>query len=338
MKKTLLITWWTWYIWSHAVVAFEEAWYKTVIIDNLVNSSIKTLDWIEKILWYKPDFFEVDLRNKKKLEEVFEKYDFDWVVHFAWLKSVKESCINPFEYFDNNIIWSIRLFEVMNKFWVKNIIFSSSATVYKSKEKIQWYIESDEVWNTTNTYWTTKFLLENILFDLSKFSWFKVMNLRYFNPIWAHKSWFIWEVPNWIPNNLLPYVMKVITWELEFVNIFWNDYNTKDWTWVRDYIDVCDLIDWHLKAYSNIKNYSSNWFFESFNLWTWNWVSVLEIINLVSNISWKDINYKIVWRRVWDLPEVFCNPIKSLEKLNWKAKTSLEVSIRNSYNFYLNNI
>lgn len=352
MKKTILITGWTGYIWSHGVVAFEKAWYKTVIVDNLVNSSKNTLDWIKNILGYTPDFFEVDLRDKNKLREIFKKYDFDWVLHFAWLKAVWESCQKPLEYFDNNINWSLVLFELMEEFRVKNIIFSSSATVYKNinpplslMEGNRWLSEDNPVWECSNPYGTTKFLIENILKDLSRFSGFNVINLRYFNPIWAHNSGNIWENPNWLPNNLLPYVMKVATWELKEVNVFWNDYDTPDGTWVRDYIDVVDLIEGHLAGYEfllthpnlplSLREENSNiWFFETFNLWTGSWVSVLEIIQNVEKVTWKNIPYKIVDRRSWDLAEVYCNPEKAHKVLNWKANTSLEDSIKNMWKFY----
>lgn len=328
MKKTILITWGTGYIGSHWVVAFEQAWYKTVIVDNFVNSNIETLDWIEKIIGYKPDFYEVDLRDKSKLEEVFEKYNFDWVIHFAWLKAVWESCEKPLEYFDNNIVWTIKLLELMEKYNVKNIVFSSSATVYEPTNKSP-LNEKMKTGNCFNPYWTTKLLIENILKDLSSFSWFNVMNLRYFNPIWAHSSWYIWENPEWIPNNLLPFIMKVATWELDKVKVFWNDYNTIDGTWVRDYIDVVDLIDGHLKAYKNIKKW-----FNVYNLWVGKWVSVLEMIEVVRKITWKEIPYEIAPRRAWDLAEVYCNPEKAFTELWWKAKTSLEDSIKNSWKFY----
>lgn len=334
MKKTILITGWTWYIWSHAVVAFEQKWYKCVIVDDLVNSSVETLNSIEKIIWYKPDFFEVDLRDKDKLKEVFSKYNFDWVIHFAWLKAVWESCEKPLEYHDNNIVWSLKLFELMDEFLVKNIIFSSSATVYEASNFVwnKWVSESWTTWNTINPYGTTKFILEQILRDLANYSWFRVMNLRYFNPIWAHMSWLIWENPNWIPNNLLPYIMKVATWELEILSVFWDDYDTIDWTWVRDYIDVVDLIDWHLKAYEKIS--WEDWFFEIYNLWTGKWTSVLEIIKESEKVIWEKINYKIVWRRSWDLASVFCNPEKAEKELGWKAKISLRESLKNSWKFY----
>ncbi len=327
-QKTILVTWWTGYIWSHWVVAFEQAWYKTVIVDNLCNSSKDTLDGIEEILWYKPDFYEVDLRDKSLLEEVFSKYNFDWVIHFAWLKAVWESCEKPLEYFDNNLVWSIYLFELMEKYAVKNIIFSSSATVYNPDNQVP-FSETNSTWTTTNTYWTTKLLTEKILEDLSKFAWFNVMNLRYFNPIGAHKSGKIWEDPEGIPNNLLPYILKVARWDFKEVWVFWDDYDTIDWTWVRDYIDVVDLIDWHLKAYKNLKSW-----FNTYNLWVWKWSSVLEMIKKVENIVWKKIAYKILGRRKGDLATVYCDPTKAENELWWKAKVSMDESLENSLKFY----
>ena len=177
-KKIILITGGIWYIWSHAVVAFEQSGYKTVIVDNLDNSCLSTYRNIWEILGYKPDFYEIDLRDKEKLNEIFKKYKFDWVLHFAWLKAVGESCEKPLHYFDNNVVGSLRLFELMQEYSVKNIIFSSSATVYDweiyENTDFSWALETDKIWNTSNPYGTTKFLLENILNDLSKFSKFNV--------------------------------------------------------------------------------------------------------------------------------------------------------------------
>ncbi len=337
-KKIILITGGIWYIWSHAVVAFEEAGYKTVIIDNLDNSCLSTYRNIWEILWYKPDFYEVDLRDKEKLEEVFKKYTFDWVLHFAWLKAVGESCEKPLHYFDNNVIWSLRLFELMQEYSVKNIIFSSSATVYDwviyEKSDFSWAVESDTTWNTTNPYWTTKFLLENILNDLSKFSWFNVINLRYFNPIWAHNSGLIWENPEWIPNNLLPFIMKVAIWELPYLNVFWDDYETIDGSWVRDYIDVVDLIDGHLKAYEFLENLDFSWFIDTFNLWTWVWTSVFQMIEASNKVTWKQIAFKVAPRRVGDLASVYCNPSKAKTILDWESKTTIQDSLKNAWKFY----
>ena len=331
MKKKILITWGLWYIGSHAVVAFEEAWYETVILDNLSNSCVTTLRNIQSILGYKPRYYECDLRDRKKVFEVFAENKFDWVIHFAWAKAVWESCENPIYYFQNNISGSLFLFEAMEKYSVKNIIFSSSATVYHQDNHMP-LLEENKLW-TTNPYWTTKLLLEKILEDLSEFSWFNVINLRYFNPIWAHNSGKIGEDPEGIPNNLLPFIMKVATWELETLQVFGEDYETIDGTWVRDYIDVNDLVDWHLLAYKKLEEQKNN-FCDVFNLWIGKWLSVLEMIESSKKITWKNISFKIGERRKWDIWEVYCNPEKAKEKLWFEAKITLEESLENSWRFY----
>lgn len=335
--QTILLTWWTWYIWSHWAVELLELWYNVVIIDNLSNSEKIVLEKIKQITNKSPKFYQWDLRDETILETIFSENNIDIVIHFAWAKAVWESCEIPFFYYENNIVWSINLFKIMEKYNCKNIIFSSSATVYDSIEKSP-LNENNQTWNTSNPYWTTKFIIENILKDLANHKWFKIVNLRYFNPIWAHKSWLIWENPSWLPNNLLPYIMKVVVWELENVWIFWNDYDTKDWTWERDYIHVVDLINWHIASIDFIKKYvEKKWFFEVFNLWTGNSTSVLEIINITKEITNKDISYKILKRRAWDLDKSYCNPKKAQDILNWKAKYSIKEAIKDSYNFIKNN-
>ena len=360
--KTILLTWATWYIGSHWAVSLLEKWYNVIILDNLSNSNKSSLDAIEKITWKRPLFYEIDLRNKEDLEIVFKENKIDSIIHFAWAKAVWESCTLPFYYYENNIIWSLNLFELMGKYEVLNIIFSSSATVYKPDEKAP-FNENTSTWNTTNPYWTTKFIIENILRDLSNHKNFNVINLRYFNPVWAHKSWLIGEDPNDIPNNLLPFIMKVASWELKEINIFWDDYDTIDWTGVRDYIHVVDLVKGHLKAWEfiedntgqtqgtaptntgrgepcvhpeNSKNLPKNGFIEYINLWTWNWTSVIEMINYTSEVIWKKLAYKIVDRRTWDLASSYCIADKAKKLLNWEAKLSVKQAINDSWNFIKN--
>ena len=333
MKKTLLITGGTGYIGSHAVVAFSQLWIKVVIVDNLSNSNIWVLENIKNILWYEVDFFHVDLRDAVSLKKIFETYHFDGVLHFAGLKSVWESTSNPWEYFDVNISGSLKLFEMMEKFQVKNIIFSSSATVYQAKNDITWwYTETDEVWNCSNPYGTTKHIIEQILTDYSKFKWFQVANLRYFNPIWAHPSGKIGENPNGIPNNLLPILMQVAKWVREKIQVFWNDYPTPDGSGIRDYIDVNDLIDWHIQAWKYLEN-TDTWIFEIFNLGTGYGTSVLEMITKTQQVTETNISYEITQRRPWDLAEVYCNPNKAKNILWWKPQISIEESIQNNWKF-----
>ncbi len=331
MKKKILITGGLGYIGSHAVVAFEQAWYETIILDNLSNSCVTTLRNIQAILGYKPKYFECDLRDRKSVFEIFESHNFDGVLHFAWAKAVWESCEQPIYYFQNNISGSLFLFEAMEKFWVKNIIFSSSATVYHQENNMP-LIEQNKLW-TINPYWTTKLLLEKILEDLSQFAGFNVINLRYFNPIWAHPSWKLWEDPDGIPNNLLPFIMKVANGELKTLWVFWDDYDTIDGTGVRDYIDVNDLVDGHLLAYKKLEEKSNN-FCDVYNLWVGKGISVLEMIDASRKITGQEISYEILKRREGDVAEVYCNPSKAKEELWFETKVSLNESLENSWKFY----
>lgn len=334
MKK-ILLTWATWYIGSHTALEFIEKWYEIVIVDNLYNSDISVLKNIEKITWVLPKFYEIDLKDKQNLEKVFKENKFDTVVHFAWLKAVWESCEKPFLYYENNIIWSLNLFELMLKYSVKNIIFSSSATVYDSTAWKAPFFENNITWKTTNPYGTTKLVIENILRNLSNHKWLNVVNLRYFNPIWAHKSWFLGENPNNIPNNLLPYVMKVAIWELEVLKVFGWDYDTEDGTCKRDYIHVMDLADAHFKAFKFLQN-SSKKIYEEINIWTGFATSVLEIIKMTNEVTWENLPYKITDRRAWDVDIVYCNADKAKKLFDWQAKLSVKEAVEDQYKFVIN--
>jgi len=300
------------------------------------NTEISVLENITQILGYRPDFFGCDLRDMKQLEEIFEKYDFDGVVHFAGLKSPRESCDRANEYFDNNITWSLKLFACMEKYGVMKIIFSSSAAIYSTQGMHKKGLdENADIWNTNHPYGSTKLILENILWDLAKFSWFQVISFRYFNPIWAHTSWLLWENPVWIPNNLFPYIMKVASGDLDYISVFGNDYNTHDGTGIRDYIDVNDLVRGHILWYEYFDTIGQNVAcFEVFNLWTWLWISVIEAITSVSNVLWKDISYVFEDRRLGDLAEVYCNPMRAKNILWWTSKVTLDESIKNTLYYH----
>ncbi len=330
--KTILLTGGTWYIGSHTAVNFLEKWYEIVILDNLYNSDKSVLDSIKKITRKTPKFYEGDILDKDILTKIFSENKIDTVVHFAWLKAVGESCEKPFMYYENNIVWSLHLFEVMDDFWVKNIIFSSSATVYDTLRDTAPFSEKDITGNTTNPYGTTKYILENILRDLAHYKNFNVINLRYFNPIWAHKSWLIWEDPNDIPNNLLPYVMKVAVWDLEYLQVFGWDYHTKDWTGERDYIHVVDLAEAHFDAFLFMEKRKEN-IYEEINIGTWVPTSVLEIIKITDDVIEKKLPYKIVEKRAWDVDIMYCEAKKAKKLLNWKAKLSLKEAIEDQYRF-----
>ncbi len=331
-----------------------------MIIDNLSNSSDDVIEKIKAIVSRDSrsavptlKFYKWDLRNKSNIETVFQENKIDWVIHFAGAKSVWESCEKPFYYWENNVAATTNLVEIMDKHWCKNIIFSSSATVYDPVGTPPFSEQSKTGWDIANPYWTNKYVIEHMLRDMSQHRNFNSVCLRYFNPVWAHESGLIWEDPNDIPNNLLPFIMKVASWELQEIKIFWDDYDTIDWTGVRDYIHVVDLVEGHLKAWEYIDNntgqtqgtaptntskdescvHPENGFIEYINLWTWNWTSVLEMVNYTSDIVWKKLPYCIVSRRTWDLASSYCIATKAKKLLNWKAKLSVKQAIKDSWNF-----
>lgn len=345
-SKTILITWWLGYIGSHTATVFGEAWYDIIILDNLSNSHPEVLDSISEIMWKKPTFYNIDLRDIESLEKVFKNHpEIDWVIHFAWKKSVWESCQDPFLYYDNNVTGINNLLKLMQKYDKKNIVFSSSATVYDAPKLLPPFSENDRLW-TYNPYGTTKLIMEYILKDLATFKWFNVVNLRYFNPIWAHNSWSIGENPKWIPSNLVPYVLKVAKWDIDMVQIYWNDYDTEDGTGVRDYIHVMDVADAHLNAFNQLLEYrkyqqennieENKWYFDTFNIWTWDWKSVKEIIELVRKITEKEVVSKVVDRRPWDVDTSIANPQKAKQVLGWEYKRSIYQAIEDARRFINN--
>ena len=326
MQKTLLVTGGAGYIGSHAAVAFAQAGYKVVILDNFANAGRENLDGITKILGREVDFFECDITDRSGLEAIFEKYHFDGVLHFAGLKAVGESCEKIGEYHEKNIFGSIVLFDVMEKFGVKKLIFSSSATVYDQKN-LPPFIEEMPT-GTTNPYGTCKLVIEKLIEDYTMHKDWQAISLRYLNPIGAHSSGFISEIPQGIPNNLLPYIFDVARGKRTEVRVFGDDYPTQDGSGVRDYIDINDLVDAHLLAYENLQNGH-----EIFNVGTGKGTSVFEMIALVEKISDQKIPYEVMSRRSGDLAIVFASAQKITDKLGWKAKNSVEDAIVSGWNF-----
>ena len=335
--KRLLITWWLWYIGSHMVERAIRDWFDVTIIDDMSNTSVTVLDNINKIFnteWYKIDR-EYDLRLISKsywkitIDDLYEN-NYSACINFAWFKAVWESCENPFKYYKNNLNEFINFLEVLDKKWIKDFIFSSSATVY------EWEWEFDEhtsTW-TTNPYWTTKLVSEMILEDLVKFKWFNVVSLRYFNPIGSHSSKLIWEYTEQ-PNNLLPIIAEVIVWKRKELKVYWDDYKTKDWTCERDYIWINDLIDWHMKAYDSfIKDRLSVWDFYTMNLWTWKPMSVLEMKDLVEKATWLTIPFSIWERREWDKWSFYANSDLAKNVIWFKVKDEYEKIIKDYIDFF----
>lgn len=325
----ILVTGGIGYIGSHTCVELLEAGYEIVVIDNLSNSKIEVVDKIKEISGKDFKFYKGDCCDKNILTKIFLENEISAVIHFAGFKAVGESVTLPLKYYRNNLDSTITLLEVMNEFCVKKIAFSSSATVYGKPETLP--IKEDFSLSTTNPYGTTKLMIENILRDLftSDNEW-SIAILRYFNPIGAHKTGLIGENPNDIPNNLMPYIVKVATHELECLSIFGNDYDTKDGTGVRDYIHVVDLAKGHIKALEKILKDNG---VDAYNLGTGNGYSVLEIVNTFINVNKIDVNYKITDRRPGDIDACYADPTYAKEKLNWEANLGIEEMCKDAYNF-----
>jgi len=325
----ILVTGGTGYIGSHTCVELLNEGYEIVIIDNLSNSNINVIDKIKEITNKDFKFYEGDCCNKEILIKIFEENNIDAVIHFAGFKAVGESVAKPIKYYRNNLDSTLTLLEVMNEYNCKKIAFSSSATVYGSPKSLP--IKETFPLSTTNPYGTTKLIIEGILRDLYKSdnNW-SIAILRYFNPIGAHKSGLIGENPNDIPNNLMPYIVKVANKELECLSIFGNDYDTSDGTGVRDYIHVVDLAKGHIKAVEKILNDNG---VDAYNLGTGIGYSVLDIVNTFMKVNNIEIKYKIVDRRPGDIAACYADPSYAKEKLNWEATLGIEEMCKDSYNF-----
>lgn len=331
--KTILLTGGAGYIGSHTCILLFQAGYNVVIVDNLSNSYTEVFQRIEKICGKQPDFVHADIRNESALDKVFKDYDVYAVIHFAGLKAVGESVEKPLLYYRNNVEGSLCLFEQMNKHNVKRIIFSSSATVYGDPASLP--ITEEFPLSATNPYGKNKLMVEEILKDISYSDkdWHVVL-LRYFNPVGAHESGLIGEDPNGIPSNLMPYVAQVAIGKLPHINVFGDDYPTRDGSGVRDYIHVMDLAAGHIKALDVIDNQCGC---QVYNLGTGSGYSVLDIIKTFAQISGRNVPFKIANRRAGDIAECYTDPGLSKKNLNWEAEYGLNEMIRDHWNWQKNN-
>ncbi len=317
----ILVTGGTGYIGSHTVVELLTIGEEVVIVDNLSNSKICVLDRIETITGKRPTFYQVDLLDREALDAVFSAHKITSVIHFAGLKAVGESVEQPLRYYHNNLTGTFVLCELMKKHGVKELVFSSSATVYGVPKSVP--ITEDFPLSTTNPYGETKLMIERILADLCKAEPdMSVAILRYFNPIGAHKSGLIGEDPCGIPNNLLPYTTQVAIGRLPYLQVHGDDYDTVDGTGVRDYIHVVDLALAHLKALEYAHKTKG---IDYFNIGTGNGYSVLQMVKAVEKAFGKPVPYKIGARRPGDVAECYANPEKAAKVLGWKAERDLTV-------------
>jgi UDP-glucose 4-epimerase len=318
------------YIGSHTVIALIEEGFEPIVIDNLSNSKLEVKDKIEKITGKKLKVYIEDVCNEESLDKIMTENNITDVIHFAGYKAVGESVAKPIMYYENNLLSTISLLKQMKKHNVKNIIFSSSATVYGQPEKLP-ITEDSKVGGTTNPYGTTKLMIEKILSDVYKSdNEMNITILRYFNPVGGHVSGLLGESPNGIPNNLMPYIVRVAVGKLECLSVFGNDYDTKDGTGVRDYIHVVDLAKGHIAAIKHMNG------LRYYNLGTGTGYSVLELVNAFEKVNNLKVNYKIVERRPGDIASCYADPSKALKELNWKAEKTLEDMMKDSYRFIEN--
>ena len=320
----------TGYIGSHTCVELLNAGHDVVIFDNLSNSSEDVLDKIEEICGKRPKFYKADMLCPDELESVFSENTIDAVIHFAGLKAVGESVAKPWEYYNNNVCGTLNLIHIMDKYGVKKLVFSSSATVYGDPAFVP-ITEECPLGITTNPYGETKKMLERILSDYqkAKADWHIVL-LRYFNPIGAHESGLIGEKPNGIPNNLMPYIMQVAVGKLTQLRVFGDDYHTPDGTGVRDYIHVVDLAKGHVAVMKKFEDAPGVFIY---NLGTGVGYSVLDIVHAFEKANQIDIPYVITERRPGDIDSCYSDPSKAEKELGWKAQFDLETMCRDSYRF-----
>ena len=323
------------FIGSHTAVELLNSGKDIVIVDNFSNSKPKALDAIRKITGKDFKFYEIDYLDREELEKVFEENKIDAVLNFAGYKAVGESVKKPLEYYENNVSGCIVLLETMRKYNVKKFVFSSSATVYGQPERIP-LTEDCKVGGTTNPYGTSKLFIEQILKDLynSDNSW-DICILRYFNPVGAHESGLIGEEPQGVPNNLMPYVVRVAAGELKELSVFGNDYDTPDGTGVRDYIHVVDLAKGHICALNKLDKEGSGLFI--YNLGTGTGYSVLDMVKAFEQITGKKVPYKIAPRRAGDIATCYSDPTKAKEELGWTAEKGIKEMCEDSWNFIQKN-
>ena len=329
----ILVTGGTGYIGSHTCVELIEAGHEVIIVDNLYNSKIDVLDKIEQICGVKPKFYKVDILDKEGMEKVFTENEFDAVIHFAGYKAVGESVEIPLTYYENNISGSIVLYQLMKKYKVRDLVFSSSATVYGDDFEVP-FKEEYGLGTTTNPYGTTKKMNEMIITDMNKADEENsAVLLRYFNPIGAHSSGLIGEIPNGIPNNLVPYIAQVASGQRDYLRVWGNDYDTIDGTGVRDYIHVVDLAKAHVKAIEYAAKHKGT---EVINIGTGRGYSVLEVLHAYEKACGHEIPYKIMDRRPGDIAVCYADTKKAKDLLGFEAKYDIDQMCEDSYRFTCN--
>jgi UDP-glucose 4-epimerase len=332
----ILITGGAGFIGSHTFVVLKENGFTPVILDNFSNSSLNVISQLEKITSNEVIFVEGDVNNKKDLDQIFSQWNIQGVIHFAASKAVGESVENPLKYYRNNVSATILLLEKMIEYGVRNLVFSSSCTVYGQPKALP-VTESAEIQVATSPYGNTKQICEEIISDTVRAkSPLSAISLRYFNPIGAHPSGLIGELPLGPPANLIPFLTQSVAGLRGPLNVYGNDYPTPDGTAIRDYIHVCDLANAHVKALQYLMDQNATNFYDFFNIGTGNGSSVLEVIRNFERATGEKVNYEIQDRRIGDVTAVYASTEKSNKTLNWKAEISLEQSLKDAWTWQQN--
>ena len=334
MKGKILVTGGTGYIGSHTVVELQNAGFEVVIVDDLSNSTEVVVDQIEQITGIRPEFHRFNLQNLELLEKLFEHSKvIDAVIHFAAFKAVGESVAKPLQYYRNNLLSLINLFDCMERFQVKNLVFSSSCTVYGQPDQLP-VTEQTPRQTAESPYGNTKIVCEDIIRDNTRANpEIHTIALRYFNPIGAHPSALIGELPNGVPNNLVPFVTQTAAGIREQLQVFGDDYNTPDGSCIRDYINVVDLAKAHVISIERLLNQQNEGPFEFFNVGTGNGVSVLGLLHAFERATGQKVNYKIVGRRAGDIEQIYADTTKANKVLGWKSDVSLEDTLLSAWNW-----
>lgn len=341
LQQMILVTGGAGYIGTHTCIELLQSDFKVIVVDNLSNSNPQALQRVEEITNKPITFIEGDVRDRKLLDQIFEQYPIEAVIHFAGLKAVGESVELPLMYYNNNLISTITLCEAMEKADCKNLVFSSSATVYGDPEKLP--LTEDMPLSATNPYGRSKLIIEEMLRDLpaadalKKGKDWQVALLRYFNPVGAHSSGKIGEDPSDIPNNLMPFITQTAVGRREKLSIFGSDYDTIDGTGVRDYIHVVDLAKGHVKAVEKLLSQEGIDGVQAYNLGTGNGISVLEMVNAFAQTNGVDVPYQLVARRPGDVAACYADASRAKNELNWQAELGLEDMVRDSWHWQSNN-
>ncbi len=345
-KEKVVIIWWLWYVWSNVSLVFSRLWYDVVILDNFKNSWLENLQKIHEVSEHHIEFFEVDIQNYKKLKSIMqENLDANLVIYVWGIKNIEESCQEPFQYYQNNVKWFINLLYVMDELKLKNLIVSSSSDVYDSKKTIPLFVERDAT-IANSPYWTSNLIIEQIAKNMSDYKKFNIVVLRLFSVIWTDKLHILWDYWKHITWNVVNYMIKVAMWKMDKLNIYWWDYNTDDWTLVRDYVDVNDVANAYALSFGyikeflefNIDNWIQKWLFDVFNISTWQWFSIKKIVEITQKVTNIKFPTKIVSRKDWYLDSLVWSYQKAKNVLWWEPVKTVYQSIEDSWKFFKNNV